>query len=272
MQRCTNWSSHILLPNESDTLDAVVEFYDHLAPEYDLMTGFEQRFVTERPFFRLLVERYGIRRALDAGCGTGFHSLLLAQLGVEITAVDVSQKMLETASRHAKELGLSIKTLCAPFGSLTRYLNETYDAVFCLGNTLAHLAGEEQMTRALSDFHSLLEPGGVVVLQVVNLERILASGKRVQSVRERENRIFVRFYDFDTETIGFNVLVLERVENKLDHRLYSVKLHAIRREELERALQASGFSEPTLYGTIALDEFVAHSSPDLVALARKRLT
>ena len=42
------------------------EFYDNIAPQYDAMSGFERRFEKERPVFRALVERYRIKRALDA--------------------------------------------------------------------------------------------------------------------------------------------------------------------------------------------------------------
>jgi ubiquinone/menaquinone biosynthesis C-methylase UbiE len=51
------------------------EFYDELAANYDEMTGFDQRFPHECPFFRILIERSHVTSALDAGCGTGFHSI-----------------------------------------------------------------------------------------------------------------------------------------------------------------------------------------------------
>ncbi len=74
---------------ERSPMREVASFYDWLAPDYDLMTGFEKRFAHEEPFFRILLGRQTITTAVDAGCGTGFHSLLLAQLGVSVTAVDV---------------------------------------------------------------------------------------------------------------------------------------------------------------------------------------
>lgn len=40
-------------------------------------------------------------RALDAGCGSGFMSLILAELGCEVTAVDFSEDMLAEAARNA---------------------------------------------------------------------------------------------------------------------------------------------------------------------------
>ena len=90
-------------------------FYDSLAPDYDDMTGFGKRFVHEKPFFRLLVENHRIGTALDAGCGTGFHSLLLAQLGVRVTAVDVSAEMLDRLERHGREMGLPVNRVRSDF-------------------------------------------------------------------------------------------------------------------------------------------------------------
>ena len=54
------------------------------------MTEFHKRFSNEQAVFNTIVEQYQLRTVLDAGCGTGFHSLILASLGVEVTAVDVS--------------------------------------------------------------------------------------------------------------------------------------------------------------------------------------
>lgn len=250
-------------------MNAVADFYDALAPDYDLMTGFEQRVVTDRPFFRLIVERYGIKRAVDAGCGTGFHSVLLAQLGVDVTAVDVSEGMLKKLSERASALNVQVRTLRTDFGSLASVVDETYDAVFCLGNTLAHLETDEDLHSALTNFSAVLEPGGLLFLQLVNFERILTSQQRIQSVRERGDKIFVRFYDFAPTTIRFNILTLERHEGSLAYRMQSVCLRPIRPSELLALVQRCGFAEPTVFGGISLEEFVAEKSPDVVLVARK---
>jgi SAM-dependent methyltransferase len=250
-------------------VNAVADFYDALAPEYDLMTGFEQRVVTDRPFFRLIVERYGIKRAVDAGCGTGFHSFLLAQLGVDVTAVDISSAMLRKLSERAAALNVQIRTVRTDFRSLAADVPGTYDAVFCLGNTLAHLPSDEELRTALTNFSSLLIPGGIVVLQIVNFESILTSQQRVQSVRERGDKIFVRFYDFEPTNIRFNILTLERHEGSLMHRLQSVYLRPIRPSELRTVVQCCGLEEPALYGGISLEAFDPERSPDVVLIARK---
>ncbi len=253
-------------------VDSVAGFYDQLADDYDLMTGFEQRFVAERPFFHLLVERYGIGRALDAGCGTGFHSLLLAQLGVGVTAIDISPTMLEYVARHGKEMGLHIHTMQVSFDALAGKLPATFDAIFCLGNTLAHLLTADELRAALSNFAAILVPGGVLIVQLVNFERLLRSKERIQSVKERGGKIFIRFYDFEPDSVRFNILRLERGGNSFRHTLQCVPLRAICRDELSEALIRSGFQQPSVYGAISLVDFTPDSSPDLVVIARKAMS
>ncbi len=53
-------------------------------------------------------------RVLDAGAGTGFLSLIAARLGHEVTALDLSTKMLETLEATASSEGLNIEIVVAP--------------------------------------------------------------------------------------------------------------------------------------------------------------
>ncbi len=139
---------------------SAAEFYDTLASDYDRMTGFEGRFIREGPSFKAIAEDHGIAAALDAGCGTGFHSLLLARLGVNVTAVDLSEVMLERLRRHAQRENLSIATVRASFQELQQHLTTPFDGVFCMGNALAHLLTADDLRLALRNFFGLLKPGG----------------------------------------------------------------------------------------------------------------
>lgn len=252
-------------------MSTAVNFYDALSSDYDVMTGFEQRLVAERPFFRLIVERYAIGRALDAGCGTGFHSVLLAQQGVDVTAVDVSGAMLAKVCAHAQEYGVHVRTVRAEFSELTYAVDPGYDAVFSLGNALAHLVTTDALHAALTNFATVLAPGGVVILQLVNFDRILSTRQRIQSVKEREGSIFVRFYDFEPECVRFNVLILKRTAGVITHRLDSIALHPIRSSVLIDAVLRCGFVDPMVYGGISLEPFDQQTSNDIVVIARKGL-
>ena len=49
------------------------------------------------------------RKALDLGCGSGIHSVALAQRGWDVTGVDNVSKALETARARAEEAGVNVR-------------------------------------------------------------------------------------------------------------------------------------------------------------------
>lgn len=247
----------------------ITRFYDDLAGEYDQMTGFASRFVREKPFFRLLVERYQIHTAVDAGSGTGFHSLLLAQLGVRVTAVDASGLMLQKLQDHAAELRLDVATEESFLQDIDVRRLGPVDAVFCMGNTLSHCRSAADLTVVLRRCYSLLRPGGILFLQVLNYERILRSGERIQSVRESDGVTFIRFFDFLQRETVFNILRLNRADGGIRHALQSIILRPLLREELLSILAESGFTGLQTFGGISMGLFSVDESSDLVILALK---
>ncbi len=56
-----------------------------------------------------LIENHRSRgRALDLGCGTGTHSIYLAQHGFEVVGVDFSPKAIELARDKARQAGVQV--------------------------------------------------------------------------------------------------------------------------------------------------------------------
>jgi 2-polyprenyl-3-methyl-5-hydroxy-6-metoxy-1,4-benzoquinol methylase len=246
------------------------KFYDDLAADYDGMTGFEQRFPHERPFFRILIERYNLKNALDAGCGTGFHSLLLVQLGLQVTATDISEEMLIQTRNHSKEYGFHIKTINSTFPKLRKALHKKFDSVFCLGNTFAHLLTEKEFLDSLKSFYEVMNPEGLLFLQILNYNRILAQHERIQSIKEANGKMFIRFYDYEDKLIRFNILTIEKSMDGIIHSLRSVKLRPWKAPQVVRLLRNVGFTDVKIFGSIAMEKYDAKTSKDVVLLARRK--
>jgi glycine/sarcosine N-methyltransferase len=247
----------------------VAAFYDTLAPDYDDMTGFQKRFVHERPFFRLLVDRYGIKNAIDAGSGSGFHSLLLANLGVQVTAIDVSPEMIRLLKGHAKEMGLTVRAIESSFLSLPSVVHKKFDALFCMGNSLAHVLTRGELSDTLKSFAQVLKPGGILFMQNLNYDRILAHRESIQSVKEANGVTYVRYYEYKAETIQFHILKLKRKNTDIHHELNSVELRPIVEHELLELLSGAGFGDVKTFGGIAMEDFRPQTSKDLVVLTTR---
>jgi SAM-dependent methyltransferase len=254
----------------ASTDNTVVEFYNKLASDYDTMTSFEKRFASEEPHFRELVRRFSIASAVDAGCGTGFHTLLLARLGVDVTGVDVSSEMLKRATGHARGMRLNATFVESTFQQIASHVEIMHDGVFCLGNSLAHILSKDDLLTSIRGFASVLKAHGRLFLQTLNYDRIMAQRKRIQNIKEEGDSIFVRFYDFESELIRFNVLKLDRSPDGFRHDLNSVQLRPILNAELSDLLWQGGFGEINMYGNVRLEEFDDKGSQDLFAVAAKR--
>lgn len=246
------------------------EFYDRFAIDYDRMTQFEKRFEKERPLFEMLLQRYPIHRAIDAGCGSGFHTLLLSQLGVEMTATDVSAEMIERTKSNASKHQFTLTTLHTAFDELPNHVTGSFDAVFCLGNTLPHLTDDGELHASLSAFSTILHSGGILFIQLLNYHRILKTKPRVLNVTHDESRVYVRFYDYHSSRIDFNILSIDTGKAPPSHDLITIPLRPFVLEELQPALSSSGFDSAVAFGGIALKPFVPDESIDLFLIATKQ--
>jgi glycine/sarcosine N-methyltransferase len=250
-----------------DQAAEIASFYDALAPAYDSMTSPGKRVARELPLFRNLVAQYAIATAIDAGSGTGFHAFLLAGLGVKVTAVDLSTEMLNRLEQAAAAGKTDITTVQSDLRELSSRLSGTFDALVCMGNTLAHIPDRAALDQTLRGFAARVKSGGVVLIQLLNYAKILARRERIQSVREDQGNTFIRFYDFEEHRIRFNILRLERSGGETVPSLSSVDLHPVLLPELVEALGRAGFVWREAYGDVAMSPFDPSSSPDLILLA-----
>lgn len=86
--------------------------WDHGAESYDGRWGHGIKTPTEHLAWTALLRRLlpaKQARVLDVGCGPGVLSLLIAELGHQVTGLDISPRMLEVAARRAHERGMHLE-------------------------------------------------------------------------------------------------------------------------------------------------------------------
>jgi SAM-dependent methyltransferase len=96
-------------------------------------------------------------RVLDAGCGTGEHTLLAASHGAEAMGVDLSALAIEKARGKAAERGLAATFEVADALHLER-LSESFDTVIDSG--LFHVFDDADRARYVASLAAVIEPGG----------------------------------------------------------------------------------------------------------------
>jgi SAM-dependent methyltransferase len=137
---------------------------------------------------------------LDAACGTGVDAAALARRGFSVQASDGSAAMVEGAATRFRQEGLAIPVLQCPWAELPETIGERFDVVLCLGNSLVHAAGRDAMVEALTALRQMARPGGHVVVDSRNWEKLHAERRIVQvadRVITRGGRRCLQFYAWE---------------------------------------------------------------------------
>jgi glycine/sarcosine N-methyltransferase len=245
------------------------DFYDQLAGDYDDMIRFQKRLSGEINVLKRWQKRYHFQSALDAGCGSGLHTLALSALGLTATGVDLSGEMIKQARRNARRAGQqNVYFHRLSFSQLPMRIDKQFDAVFCLGNSLAHCLTQEELISALKAFYRLCQAGGLLVVQLLNYEKVLTGKERIIAVNRTNNKQFIRFYDFVSQVLNFNILTIDW--EKQAHTLQTTTLYPHTLANLKPALRTSGFVIENTYGSMDFKEYNEKESANLIIVARRK--
>ena len=255
------------------------DFYDELGSDYDLMVSWEQRLAREEQFFRVLFSEKGCRRVLDAACGTGMHAVAFARAGLECVGADLSAAMVEKARENARAAGVTVRFETAGLGELAARVGTGFDAATCLGNSLPHLTDDASLGACFRDFAELLVPGGLLVIQNRNYDRLLRERQRFMPPAARPQAdgetLFLRITEFppvgakNDEAVSFTILTLKKRCGAWSMTERTTPLRALRRATLRSALERAGFTSVRVYGSYAQQPFDAPGTADLVIVAER---
>lgn len=142
---------------EPDFLRRTRDSYDAIADDYLVWIRDE---LAARPYDRAVLSLFASfvpGPVLDVGCGPGRISAYLAELGVEVSGVDLSPGMVAAARRTHPALSFevgSMLSLDAPSGSLGGVV---------AWYSIIHVP-DELLPAAFAEFHRVLAPGGLLQL------------------------------------------------------------------------------------------------------------
>jgi len=206
----------------------------------------------------------------DFGCGPGLYTNMLAERGAIVTGIDFSENSLKYAKQVAAEKGLKTNYI------LTNYLEfETanrFDLItmimcdFCVLNP-------EQRKKILSKFHSLLKPGGSVLLDVYSLNTFNQKEESATYELNQLNRFwspedyygFVNTFKYEKEKVILDKYTIIEASRK---RVVYNWLQCYSRDSIRNEFEENGFRADELYSDVAGKAFTSEST-EIAIVANK---
>jgi glycine/sarcosine N-methyltransferase len=236
-------------------------FYEEISKHYDKIFPASQEALN---FYTRLFNEYRVRSVLDAACGSGEYLRVFSQWGLRSVGIDLVPGMVAAANRKSQESGSSFQAIEGSMQQLSQKVRESFDAVICMGNSLVHLPSLEDMEESLSEFHRVTNPKGLVLVQIVNYDRILDQNvKELPTITNPDAELrFVRKYEYDAskKLIHFNThLTVGEEEYK-----NSIPLFPLRKDDLIKLMEKAGYRHMNFYGNFKGEPWTPDSFATIV--------
>ncbi|MBM4762908.1 class I SAM-dependent methyltransferase [Bacillus sp. B15-48] len=235
-----------------------MSFYQVLTPYYDEIFPLNQQ-----AFSFLSTYFLKEQSILDIGAGTGSMAIALGEHGANVTAIEPEETMSEEIRLKAGLKGLSVAVSTLSMEQIDE-LRGTFDGMYCIGNTLAHLQTLNAVEKFLGNCYQNLQVNGRFIVQLVNYDKVLANDNFAFPDIIKENFTFTRKYKKDKDRILFKTIV--KTKNELFEN--TVPLYPLTSEQLINKLENAGFQKIDVYGNYKKDPFTIDSQA-LITVAYK---
>jgi len=172
-------------------------------------------------------------KILDAGGGPGRYAIELAKQGYDVTLLDLVPEHIEFAKNKIEESKVSNKIKDALVGTITdlsRFEDNSFDAVLCLGGPLSHVHPESERKKAVEELVRVAKINAPVFISVMGKLGVLPvfyrwinemkDTKHFREFYERgddyqwnKGRSFAHFFELDElkSLFGEKINILESV-------------------------------------------------------------
>jgi SAM-dependent methyltransferase len=212
---------------------------------------------------------------LDAGCGTGAHARALAAAGYRVTGADASAAMLAQARlAETRDTGTpraaAVEWVECDVANAAAIGGRRFDAVLALGNVLPAFGDADAVHRGLVALVARTNPGGVLILQYLNGERIHARGRLVAKGSDSETGdVWLRHHFEAGDKLWFHSYQLRHSESGWTAEVRAHEYNDIPAVEVVALLEQL-FERVELFDGLTGDPFDPLESDSLGVLATDR--
>ena len=219
-----------------------MEAYRALAVSYDRLTN-DVDYRSIIAFYDAILQREGLRprTAVDLACGTGSVAMLLAEKGLRVTAVDMSEDMLCQASAKTLAMENAPTYICQKLQEL--YLPRGVDLAVCALDSMDYITDPADCEKAIARIYKVLNPGGCFIFDVNTPQKLMAMDGQV--FLDEDDDVYCVWrgeFDQDTNICTYGMDLFQRCGNAWHRTAEIHREYAYSAEQLVGYLKNAGFT------------------------------
>lgn len=230
-------------------------------------------------FYRNAVREFG-DPVLELGCGTGRITMALAQMGLRVTGLDLSERMLERAVQKRAALHKEERErVHLVQGDMTKFdLGEKFRMIIIPFRPFQHLLEVREQMDCLECARKHLRPKGRLILDVfqtdaermhdpVHLrESLLTEYKTTDGRRVRISERLAAFHRAEQRNDVEMIFSVEHPAGRKERLVFAWPLRYFFRYEVEHLLGRSGFRVAAEFGNFDRTA-ISDDSPEMIFVA-----
>jgi SAM-dependent methyltransferase len=201
-------------------------------------------------------------KVLDAACGSGRHSIIMAKKKYAVTAFDLSRPLLKIAVENAKALNLDINF----FNGDLRYidLKEKFNLILNLFTSFGYFDNDSENFAFIESSYNMLVDKGCFVFDYLNEAFV-----RKNLVSESEKNIYGLTILEKREIKNNRVVKSITIEREGSTNNYEESVQLYSFDEIKEHFSRIGFKPVQVFGKYDCSEFLPYDSERLIIIFQK---
>lgn len=220
-----------------------MDAYKELAVSYDRLTN-DVDYQAVVDFYLQILAREGVhpRTCVDLACGTGSVTAILAQLGLDVIGVDLSEDMLTVAMGKVMDMHNPPRFICQPLQRL--YLPHGVDLAVCALDSLDYITDPADCSEAIRRVYKVLNPGGVFIFDVNTPEKLRAMDGQI--FLDEDDDVYCVWrgeFDENTNICSYGMDLFQSEGDVWNRSFEEHREYAYSQTQLTAYLKAAGFTQ-----------------------------